>query len=104
LFTVGRAHFGRDERLYSRFVGTYFEYLHFYSDFGQQILEEHGFVISGTSPDNFFVEMIELPQKDHPFFLATQAHPEYKSRPLTAHPIFIEYLAAILKQAPEKKK
>jgi len=70
----------------------------------RQILEEHGFVISGTSPDNFFVEMIELPQKDHPFFLATQAHPEYKSRPLTAHPIFIEYLAAILKQAPEKKK
>ncbi len=60
-------------------------------------LEEAGFVISGTSPDDFFVEMIELPKKDHPFFLATQAHPEYKSKPLQPHPIFIEYLAAVLK-------
>ncbi len=57
-------------------------------------LEEKGFVISGTSPDNFFVEMIELSQDLHPFFIATQAHPEYKSRPLYPHPIFIEYLRA----------
>lgn len=60
-------------------------------------LEAKGFVISGTSPDNFFVEMIELPKKDHPFFIATQAHPEYKSRPLTPHPIFIEYLQSMLR-------
>lgn len=60
-------------------------------------LEDAGFVISGTSPDDFFVEMIELPKKVHPFFLATQAHPEYKSRPLTPHPIFIEYLNSMLK-------
>ncbi len=58
-------------------------------------LETAGFVISGTSPDDFFVEMIELPQEVHPFFIATQAHPEYKSRPLTPHPIFIEYLKAM---------
>ena len=64
----------------------------------REILEKNGFVISGTSPDNFFVEMIELPQKDHPFFLATQAHPEYKSRPLKPHPIFIEYLRAAVKK------
>lgn len=64
-------------------------------------LEEAGFVISGTSPDNFFVEMIELPQSEHPFFIATQAHPEYKSLPLKPHPIFIEYLAAV--QAHSKK-
>lgn len=70
----------------------------------REILEKEGFVISGTSPDNFFVEMIELAKKDHPFFLATQAHPEYKSRPLTPHPIFIEYLVAILEQSTEKKK
>ncbi len=57
-------------------------------------LEKAGFVISGTSPDDFFVEMIELPQSLHPFFIATQAHPEYKSAPLQAHPIFIEFLAA----------
>ncbi len=58
------------------------------------LLEENGFVISGTSPDNFFVEMIELPQTAHPFFVATQAHPEYKSRPENPHPLFVEYLIA----------
>jgi CTP synthase len=62
-------------------------------------LEKAGFVISGTSPDDFFVEMIELPQTKHPFFLATQAHPEYKSKPLDPHPIFVAYLEAILKQS-----
>jgi CTP synthase len=64
-------------------------------------LEEQGFVISGTSPDNFFVEMIELPQSEHPFFIATQAHPEYKSLPLKPHPMFIEFMAAVEKN---KKK
>ena len=63
-------------------------------------LEKAGFVISGTSPDDFFVEMIELPKKTHPFFIATQAHPEYKSQPLKPHPIFVEYLHAVL----DKKK
>lgn len=64
----------------------------------REILEKHGFVISGTSPDDFFVEMIELPKKMHPFFIATQAHPEYKSKPLASHPLFLEYLAAVLKE------
>jgi CTP synthase len=57
-------------------------------------LEDAGMVFSGTSPDNFFVEMIELPREVHPFFIATQAHPEYKSRPLEPHPMFIEFLKA----------
>jgi len=65
-------------------------------------LIDAGFVISGTSPDDFFVEMIELPKKVHPFFIATQAHPEYKSRPLKPHPIFIEFLGATLKQTKSK--
>jgi len=60
----------------------------------RQQLEEKEFVISGTSPDDFFVEMIELPKNKHPFFVATQAHPEYKSRPLEPHPIFLEFLKA----------
>jgi len=64
----------------------------------RQLLENHGLIISGTSPDNFFVEVIELPKKIHPFFLATQAHPEYKSRPMEPHPIFIEYLKAVVKE------
>jgi len=62
----------------------------------RKVLEEKGFIISGTSPDNFFVEMIELPKKLHPFFLATQAHPEYKSRPLAPHPIFVEFVRAAM--------
>lgn len=65
----------------------------FNNDYREQ-LEKAGFVISGTSPDNFFVEMIELPTDKHPFFIATQAHPEYKSRPLQPHPIFIEFVKA----------
>ena len=60
-------------------------------------LEDEGLIISGTSPDDFFVEMIELPKDQHPFFIATQAHPEYKSRPLDPHPIFVEYLKAVVK-------
>ncbi len=64
----------------------------------REILEKNGLVISGTSPDNFFVEMIELPESQHPFFMATQAHPEYKSRPLQPHPIFVEFLEKIRAQ------
>jgi len=70
----------------------------------RQTLEEKGFVISGTSPDDFFVEMIELPKETHPFFLATQAHPEYKSAPLKPHPIFIEYLRAAWTEKAKKSK
>lgn len=56
--------------------------------------EKTGFVFSGTSPDDFFVEFIELPQDVHPFFIATQGHPEYKSAPQSPHPVFIEFLNA----------
>lgn len=64
----------------------------------RKILEAKGLVISGVSPDNFFVEMIELPKTMHPFYLGTQGHPEYKSRPLNPHPIFTEFLRACEKQ------
>jgi len=60
----------------------------------RQKFEKKGFVFSGTSPDNFFVEFIELPQTVHPFFIATQGHPEYKSSPQKPHPVFIEFLRA----------
>ena len=62
----------------------------------KKLLENHGMIFSGTSPDEFFVEMIELSQNLHPFFVATQAHPEYKSTPTKPHPIFIEFLLAII--------
>jgi CTP synthase len=54
--------------------------------------EAAGMVISGTSPDGALVEMIEL--KDHPWFVACQFHPEFKSRPLKAHPLFRGFVAA----------
>jgi CTP synthase len=61
----------------------------------RELLEKNGLIISGTSPDGKLVEAIELSTKDHPFFVATQFHPEYKSRPLSPHPIFIAYLEAV---------
>lgn len=62
----------------------------------KEILSKAGLVFSGTSPDDFFVEMIELPKKIHPFFIATQAHPEYKSTPMNPHPFFVEFVKASL--------
>jgi CTP synthase len=56
----------------------------------RQLLEEKGLVIAGTSPDNSIVEAIEI--KDHPFFIGTQFHPEYISRPLDPHPLFVEFV------------
>ena len=53
-----------------------------------------GLVISGTSPDGRLVEMVELP--DHPWFVASQAHPEFKSRPTNPHPLFVGFIAAAL--------
>jgi len=68
----------------------------FNNEYRQQ-LEEKGMVIAGTSADNFFVEMIELPKSMHPFFIATQGHPEYKSKPLAPHPLFLEFIKVGLK-------
>lgn len=60
----------------------------------RSILESEGFDISGQSPDGKFVEMIELPRETHPFFVACQFHPEYKSKPLDAHPLFVSFVKA----------
>lgn len=57
-------------------------------------LEESGLVCSGTSPDDRLVEFVELPPAVHPFFVATQAHPEFKSRPDRPHPLFAAFVAA----------
>ncbi|MBA2379350.1 MAG: CTP synthase [Blastocatellia bacterium] len=62
----------------------------------RNVLEKEGLVISGISPDGKFVEMIELPREVHPFFIACQFHPEYKSRPLDAHPLFTSFVKAAL--------
>ena len=57
-------------------------------------LENAGMVISGTSPDNELVEMVEI--ADHPWFVATQAHPEFKSRVAKTHPLFKDFIKAAL--------
>jgi CTP synthase len=56
--------------------------------------EKKGLIISAKSVQEDLVEIVELPKKDHPFYLGTQGHPEYKSRPLRPHPIFLEFIKA----------
>jgi len=58
----------------------------------EKTLTDHGLIISGVSPDKNFVEIIEL--ADHPWFLACQFHPEFKSKPLAPHPLFASFVGA----------
>ncbi|MFC7876405.1 CTP synthase [Isoptericola sp. NPDC057391] len=61
-------------------------------------LEEAGLVFSGTSPDAQLVEFVELPADVHPYYVSTQAHPEFKSRPTRSHPLFSGLVAAALER------
>lgn len=63
-------------------------------------IEKAGIVFSGKSKDGKLMEIAELPKSEHPFFLATQFHPEFKSTPLSSHPLFLEFIKA----AKERKK
>ncbi|HEY9282845.1 MAG TPA: CTP synthase [Pyrinomonadaceae bacterium] len=60
----------------------------------RETLERAGLIFSGESPDGKFVEMVELPRDVHPWFLGCQFHPEYKSKPLAAHPLFASFVRA----------
>ena len=60
-------------------------------------LEKKGLVFSGFSSDKKLMEIIELSHKEHPFFLGTQFHPEFKSRPLNPHPLFVEFIKTGIK-------
>jgi CTP synthase len=64
-------------------------------------LERHGMVLSGLSPDGRLVEMIELPQ--HPYFVACQFHPEFKSRPSAPHPLFARFVRAACDYQAKRK-
>jgi len=66
-------------------------------------LANAGLVISGASPDGHLVEFVELPRDVHPFFVATQAHPEFKSRPTRAHPLFRAFVAAALERSASER-
>jgi len=63
-------------------------------------LEEKGLIVSGTSPDDELVEIIEI--KEHPWFLGCQFHPEFKSRPMAPHPLFTDFIKAALAESNNK--
>ncbi len=86
--TLAREAYGED-LVYERHRHRY-EFNNAFRD----VLEEAGLVISGVSPDETLVEMVELPREMHPWFLATQAHPEFKSRPTRPQPLFREFTRA----------
>lgn len=67
----------------------------------RELLELKGLTIAGTSPDNSIVEAIEI--KDHPFFIGTQFHPEYISRPLDPHPLFVDFVKTCINLKNKKK-
>jgi CTP synthase len=66
-------------------------------------LEEHGLIFSGKHPTQPIMQVLELPQDVHPYFLGTQAHPELTSRPLRPQPMFMGMVKAAMKFAEEKK-
>ncbi|WP_149497957.1 CTP synthase [Roseiconus lacunae] len=67
----------------------------------RQVFQDAGLVISGTSPDGSLVEIVEQP--DHPWFVAVQYHPEFKSKPLKAHPLFAGFVEAAINRASERR-
>ena len=84
-----------DEIIYERHRHRY----EFNNEFRVKLVEK-GFIISGVSPDNSLVEVIEI--KDHPWFIGVQFHPEFKSRPTTSHPLFKGFIAASIAKKREK--
>jgi len=68
----------------------------------REVLQEKGLVLSGLSPDERLVEMVELP--DHPYFVACQFHPEFKSKPHKPHPLFKHFVKAALDHRRSRKK
>ncbi len=67
----------------------------------KELMEKKGLLFSGESPDGTLMEFLELP--DHPFFVATQGHPEFKSRPLKPHPLFYGLVGAAIERAGKHK-
>src|SRR5258705_6985182 len=66
------------------------------------ILERHGLIFSGKAPNHPIMQVLELPQDVHPFFLGTQAHPELTSRPLRPQPMFMGFIQAAMEYAENR--
>ena len=92
--TIARSAYGEEE-VWERHRHRY----EVNSDYVKKI-ESAGMVFSGKSPDGNLMEIVELPKSAHPFFLGTQFHPEFKARPLHPHPLFTEFMKAVI----ERKK
>jgi CTP synthase len=73
-----------------------------YNNEYRELLEKNGLRVAGTSPDGLIVEAVEI--ADHPFFIGTQFHPEYISRPLAPHPLFVEFIKVCLTERNKKNK
>ncbi len=87
--TFAKAAYGK-EKIFERHRHRY----EFNNDYRKQ-LEEKGMVISGASPDNTLVEIVEI--AEHPWFLGCQFHPEFKSKPMKPHPLFRDFITAAIK-------
>jgi len=90
-------HGGYDDPV-NKIVGERHRHRYEFNDHYAKQFEEAGLVIAGRSKLENLVEVIELPRAIHPFFLGTQYHPEYRSRPLLPHPIFLEFVSACTKK------
>lgn len=73
-----------------------------YNNKYREIMEKNGLVLSGVSPDGMLVEVIELPE--HPWFVASQYHPEFQSSPMNAHPLFRDFIKAAVKLRDSKSE
>lgn len=83
----------QEELIYERHRHRY-EFNNIY----KEIIQKNSLKISGTSPDGTLAEIVELPKELHPFFIAGQFHPEFKSRPGKPHPLFLGFVKAIYKR------
>jgi CTP synthase len=73
-----------------------------YNNEYRELMEKKGLTVAGTSPDGQIVEAVEI--TNHPFFIGTQFHPEYISRPLAPHPLFVEFIKVCLTEKNKKNK
>ncbi len=94
--TISREVYG-DELVYERHRHRY----EFNNAYRAQFLEK-GFILAGQSPDGKLVEIVELPKSMHPWFVAVQFHPEFKSRPNRPHPLFKDFIRASLELKENK--
>ncbi len=91
-------------RLYGGASLVYERHRHRYevSNRYRQTVADAGLVASGISPDGRLVEMVELPS--HPFYVASQFHPEFRSRPFEPHPLFVGFVAACMEMHDKRGK